>query len=52
MCRANRERRRHRLDALEAIAEPVFVAFQYRRTQTTIWFLDAAINGNADAIVT
>jgi len=40
------------LDALEAIAEPVFVAFQYRRTQTTIWFLDAAINGNADAVVT
>ena len=43
------------LDALEAIAEPVFVAFQYRPLSPGAnddMVLDVAINGNADAIVT
>ena len=43
------------LDALEAIAEPVFVAFQYRPLSPDAnddMVLDVAINGNADAIVT
>jgi predicted nucleic acid-binding protein len=43
------------LDALEAIAEPVFVAFQYRPLSpdpNDDMVLDVAINGNADAIIT
>jgi predicted nucleic acid-binding protein len=43
------------LDALEAIAEPVFVAFQHRPLSPDAnddMVLDVAINGNADAIVT
>jgi predicted nucleic acid-binding protein len=43
------------LDALEAIAEPVFVAFQYRPLSPDAnddMVLDVAINGNADVIVT
>lgn len=43
------------LVALEAIAEPVFVAFQYRPLSPDAnddMVLDVAINGNADAIVT
>lgn len=43
------------LDALEAIAEPVLVAFQHRPMSTDAnddMVLDVAINGNADAIVT
>jgi len=43
------------LDALEAMAEPVFVAFQYRPLSPDAdddMVLDVAINGNADAIVT
>lgn len=43
------------LDALEAIAEPVFVAFQHRPMSPDAnddMVLDVAINGNADAIVT
>lgn len=43
------------LDALEAIAEPVFVAFQYRPLSPDAnddMVLDVAINGNAHAIVT
>jgi predicted nucleic acid-binding protein len=55
MCRANRERRRRQFYALEAIAEPVFVAFQYRPLSPDAnddMVLDVAINGNADAIVT
>jgi predicted nucleic acid-binding protein len=43
------------LDALEAIAEPIFVAFQYRPLSPDAsddMVLDVAINGNADAIVT
>ena len=43
------------LDAMEAIAEPVFVAFQYRPLSADAnddMVLDLAINGNADAIIT
>ena len=43
------------LDALEAIAEPVYVAFQHRPLSPDAnddMVLDVAINGNADAIVT
>ena len=43
------------MDALEAVAEPVFVAFQYRPLSPDAnddMVLDVAINGNADAIVT
>jgi len=43
------------LDALEAIAEPVFVAFQHRTLSSDAnddMVLDVAINGNADALVT
>jgi hypothetical protein len=43
------------LDAPEAIAEPVFVAFQYRPLSPDAnndMVLDVAINGNADTIVT
>jgi putative PIN family toxin of toxin-antitoxin system len=43
------------LDALEAIAEPVFVAFRYRPLSPDAnddMVLDVAINGNADALVT
>lgn len=43
------------LDALEAIAEPVFVAFQHRPLSPDAnddMVLDVAINGNADAILT
>jgi predicted nucleic acid-binding protein len=43
------------LDALEAIAEPVFVALQHRPMSPDAnddMVLDVAINGNADAIVT
>ncbi|MGA9673200.1 MAG: putative toxin-antitoxin system toxin component, PIN family [Terracidiphilus sp.] len=43
------------LDALEAIAVPVFVAFQYRPLSpdpNDDMVLDVAINGNADAIIT
>lgn len=43
------------LDALEAIAEPVFVAVQYHPLSPDAnddLVLDVAINGNADAIVT
>lgn len=43
------------LDALEAIAEPIFVAFQHRPLSPDAsddMVLDVAINGNANAIVT
>jgi putative PIN family toxin of toxin-antitoxin system len=43
------------LDALEAIAEPVLVAFLYRPLSpdpNDDMVLDVAINGNADAIIT
>jgi putative PIN family toxin of toxin-antitoxin system len=43
------------LDALEAIADPVFVAFRHRplsRDAEDDRVLDVAINGNAGAIVT
>lgn len=43
------------LDALEAIAEPVFVAFRHRplsRDPSDDMVLDVAINGNAAAIIT
>lgn len=43
------------LEALEAIAEPVWVAFQYRPLSPDAnddMVLDVAINGNADALVT
>lgn len=43
------------LDALEAIAEPVYVAFQHRPLSPDVdddMVLDVAINGNANAIVT
>jgi putative PIN family toxin of toxin-antitoxin system len=43
------------MDALEAVAEPVFVAFQYCPLSPDAnddMVLDVAINGNADAIVT
>ncbi len=43
------------LDALEAVAEPFFVAFQYRPLSpdpNDDMVLDVAINGNADAILT
>lgn len=43
------------LDALDAIAEPVFVAFRHRPLSPDAnddMVLDVAINGNADAIVT
>ena len=43
------------LDALEAIAEPVFVAFRHRPLSPDVnddMVLDVAINGNTDAIVT
>lgn len=43
------------LDALEAIAETVFVAFQHRPLSPDAnddMVLDVAINGNADVIVT
>jgi putative PIN family toxin of toxin-antitoxin system len=43
------------LDALEAIAEPVLVAFRYRPLSTDAnddMIFDVAINGNADVIVT
>jgi predicted nucleic acid-binding protein len=43
------------LDALEAIAEPVFVAFQYRPLSPDAnddMVFDVAINGSAGAIVT
>jgi putative PIN family toxin of toxin-antitoxin system len=43
------------LDALEAIADPVFVAFLHRPLSPDAEddrVLDVAINGNADAIVT
>ena len=43
------------LEALEAVADPVFVAFRYRPLSTDPnddMVLDVAINGDADAIVT
>lgn len=43
------------LDALEAVAQAVFVAFQHRPLSLDAddnMVLDVAINGNADAIVT
>lgn len=43
------------LDALEAVADPVFVAFRHRPLSTDPnddMVLDVAINGDADAIVT
>jgi predicted nucleic acid-binding protein len=43
------------LDALEAIAEPVYVALQHRPLSpdpNDDMVLDVAINGNADAIIT
>jgi predicted nucleic acid-binding protein len=43
------------LDALESIAEPVFIAFQYRPMSPDAnddMVLDVAINGAADVIVT
>jgi predicted nucleic acid-binding protein len=43
------------LDALEAIAVPVFVAFRHRPLSPDVsddMVLDVAINGNADAVVT
>ncbi len=43
------------LNALEAVAEPVFVAFRYRPLSPDAnddMVLDVAINGKADAIVT
>jgi putative PIN family toxin of toxin-antitoxin system len=43
------------LDALEAIAVPIFVAFRYRPLSPDAnddLVLDVAINGNADAILT
>jgi predicted nucleic acid-binding protein len=43
------------LDALEAIAQPVFIGFQHRPLSPDTsddMMLDVAINGNADAIVT
>ena len=43
------------LDALEAIAEPIWVAIQYRPLspdEDDDMVLDVAINGNADALVT
>ncbi len=43
------------LDALEAIAEPVFVAFRHRplsRDANDDMVLDVAINGSADLILT
>jgi putative PIN family toxin of toxin-antitoxin system len=43
------------LDALEAIAEPVFVAFRHRPLSPDVnddMVLDVAINGNTNAIVT
>lgn len=43
------------LDALESIAEPVFVGFQHRPLSSDAednMVLDVAINGNAEAIVT
>jgi putative PIN family toxin of toxin-antitoxin system len=43
------------LDALEAIADPVFVAFRHRPLSSDKdddMVLDVAINGNADAVVT
>jgi predicted nucleic acid-binding protein len=43
------------LDALEAVAEPVFVAVQHRplsQDANDDMVLDVAINGKADAIVT
>ena len=43
------------LDALEAIAEPVYLALQHRPLSpdpNDDMVLDVAINGNADAIVT
>jgi putative PIN family toxin of toxin-antitoxin system len=43
------------LDALEALAEPVFVAFRHRplsSDEDDNMVLDVAINGNAHAIVT
>jgi len=43
------------LDALEAIAEPVFVAFRHRPLSPDAdddMVLDVAINGNADVVVT
>jgi len=43
------------LDALEAIAEPVYVALQHRLLSpdpNDDMVLDVAINGNADAIIT
>ncbi len=43
------------LDTLEAIADPVFVAFRHRPLSADAdddMILDVAINGNADAIVT
>ena len=43
------------LDALEAVAEPVYVAFRHRPLSSDAnddMVLDIAINGNADAILT
>ena len=43
------------LDAIEAVAEPVFVAFRHRPLSPDAnddMVLDVAINGSADAIVT
>ncbi|MGB9028481.1 MAG: putative toxin-antitoxin system toxin component, PIN family [Acidobacteriaceae bacterium] len=43
------------LDAMEAIAEPVYVAFRYRPLSPDVnddLVMELAINGNADAIVT
>ena len=51
----SRERTTAILDALEAIAEPVFVGFQHRPLSADAsddMILDVAINGNAEAIVT
>jgi predicted nucleic acid-binding protein len=51
----SREQTTSILDALEAIAEPVFVGFQHRPLSADAnddMILDVAINGNAEAIVT
>jgi putative PIN family toxin of toxin-antitoxin system len=42
------------LDALEAVAEPVFVAFRHRplSSDEDDMILDVAINGNANAVLT
>jgi predicted nucleic acid-binding protein len=51
----SREQTTSILDALEAIAEPIFVGFQHRPLSPDAsddMILDVAINGNAEGIVT